>query len=180
MMRMKRILLLLLAGMAFAALSAREKVKVDFFARLQCDRNVVYMGDSCLVSVVLYADAPFEKVDCHTKPDVKNARLRERRLYGGRPMGRTQINGKVYYTYVWTQYVLTPEKLGNVSMPVFEFTGTFRIYLESRDPFSLFFGAPQRYRLVETDGESGKLKIEVKEKPLRTTEEIMRSGGGVL
>lgn len=177
---MKRILLLLLAAMTFAALAARDKVMVDFFARLQCDRDVVYMGDSCLVSVVLYADAPFEKVDCHTEPDVKNARLRERKLFGGRPMGRTQINGKAYYTYVWAQYVLTPEKTGSVVLPAHKFTGSFRIYLESRDPFSFFFGAPRRYRLVEADGESEKLKIEVKEKPLRTTEEIMRSGAGVL
>ena len=76
--------------------------------------------------------------------------------------------------------MLTPEKTGSVVLPAHKFTGNFRIYLESRDPFSFFFGAPRRYRLVEADGESEKLKIEVKEKPLRTTEEIMRSGAGVL
>lgn len=177
---MKRILVLICACLAVAGLSARDKVKVDFFARFECDRETLYLGDSCLVSMVLYANAPFESVDGVKVPAVKGARCHKRPVRRKQNVVRTRINGRTYYTLVLAQYVVVPEKVGTITLSGQKLSGTFRLYRKTADPFGFFFDMPRSYQSVKADCECKKLEIKVEKKPLRSTEEILRSGGGML
>jgi len=42
---------------------ASTKIKADFYAEISSERDSLVVGDSCLVSVILYANLPFESVE---------------------------------------------------------------------------------------------------------------------
>lgn len=177
---MKRCHILLLSCLLLLPLSLWGEVKIDCFARAECDRSIVYAGDSCVVSLVLYANAPFEKVECATKASVKGAQCRKLDARPARAGQRILENGRRYYVLLWSRYMVKPESEKELAIPEFKFDCTFRLYENSGSPFAGFFGIPAKYKDIKQSIKSPKTKIEVKKKPRRSTQEMMRSGNQVL
>lgn len=154
-----------------------EKAEVTFFVRAIPDRREIIIGDSLLVSYVLYSSAPFSRVESNDPVKVKDARVRPLRIDRDATAGRTMENGRTYYTLVWAQYVVTPEQEGEITLPACDFSATLLLYPAPRDPFEAFFGTTGKPREVKAKAKNDKLRLIVKPKPKRTNEELRRQGG---
>ena len=155
--------------------------KDTFFVRIMPDRTTLYAGDSMLVSVVLYASAPIAKAECTTDFSVKGkCDVRKLNIDRNATAGRTREGREVYYTLVWSQYVVAPSKVGSYTIPTQRFKATLQQVVSMPDLFDQMMGATPKYREIKAECTSKPFTFEVKEKPLRTTREMMRSGAGVL
>lgn len=176
--------LLLLVGVldvsVARALPADDKDKAsDFFVRAVPDRSEVIAGDSLLVSYVVYAAAPIASLESNDEPKVRNGRLRRLPVRREATSSRVMENGRVYYTLVWSQYVVAPKGVGEVTLSPCEFKGTLHVYPAPRDPFEAFFGTNEPPRKVKVKAHSEKLQISVKPKPKRSNSDLSRGGGFV-
>ena len=86
----------------------------------------------------------------------------------------------MYYTLVWNQYVVAPQKTGTYTIPVQKFKATLQRVVRMPDLFDQMMGAQPEYQNVKVQGVSKTFTFEVKEKPLRSTQDMMRTSGGVL
>lgn len=156
--------------------------KGTFFVRIVPDRNTLYAGDSMLVSVVLYASAPIAKAECTTDFSIKGGNCNVRMLNINRDAtaSRTREGQHIYYTLVWNQYVVAPTKTGRFTIPTQKFKATLQQVVSMPDFFDQMMGATPQYREEKVQGTSEPYTFEVTSKPLRSTQEMMRSGTGVL
>ena len=175
-MRKVFLLLLLLINLPLGAAE-----KETFFARVIPDRQEIYAGDSMLVSIVVYSEAPIEKAECLTNFSVKEkCTMRKLDINRDATVSRVREGNHVYYTLVWSQYVFAPREAGNYTIPVQKFKASLRKVISMPDMFDQMMGARPEYKTVKVQGESKALTIRVVERPLRTTQEMMRSGSGVI
>lgn len=150
--------------------------KAELFARILPDREQVYAGDSILLSVVLYASDPIAKAESTTTFGVKGkASVRKLNINRNATAGRTRENGRLYYTLVWNQYVVAPTQPGTYTVGVQKFKATLQQVIAMPDLFDQMMGAQPQYREVKVQGSSPTFTFEVKQKPLRSTQEMMRS-----
>ena len=156
--------------------SAKDEEGIEFFVRAVPDRAEVIYGDSCLVSYVLYASAPFVKVECKDEVKVKNARVRRLDIRREATSGYVVENGRRYHTLVWAQYVVAPERMGELILPACKFKAVLGVPEPVRDPFEAFLGR-RRVREVEKSAANDKIHIKVKEKPRHTSKELLRRKG---
>ena len=171
---MNRFILSLLLLIVFALPMSAER-KAELFARILPDREQVYAGDSVLLSVVLYAD-PIAKAESTTTFGVKGkASVRKLNINRNATAGRTRENGRLYYTLVWNQYVVAPTQPGTYTVGVQKFKATLQQVIAMPDLFDQMMGAQPQYREVKVQGSSPTFTFEVKQKPLRSTQEMMRS-----
>lgn len=171
----------LLLPFLLLCLCLQVRAQHEFFARMVPDREHIYAGDSMLLSVVLYATAPIDRVESKTEFSVKGkCRFRPLRINRNATAGRTREGNKVYYTMVWAQYVVAPSEVGTYTVPAQKFKATLQEVTHMPDLFEQMMGARPEYREIPISGTSGAFDIVVKEKPLRTTQEMLRSGVGVM
>lgn len=176
---MKKIFFCLFAFFIFLPFYAEEKGELE--VRILPDRENIYAGDSMIVSVVLYASAPIAKAECSTDFDVKGkCRIRKLNINRNATASRVREGRKIYYTLVWAQYVIAPEKAGSFSIPSQKFKATLQKVVRMPDLFDQMMGARPEYEELKATSSSEIFKFEVKEKPLRSTEEMMRHGGVIL
>lgn len=173
---MKQVLSLLFL-ICLLPMTMNARTENEFFVRVHQDRTNVYMGDSALVSVVLYATSPIATAECTSKFTVKGkCRLRKLNINRDATKSRVREGNRIYYTLVWSQYVVAPLRTETLVVPSLKFKATLRETLNMPDWIDQMMGAQPEYRDVKVSGHSEPLKIEVKEKPLRTTREMMSDG----
>lgn len=149
--------------------------------RIMPDRKQIYAGDSMLVSVVLYASSPIAKAEAKSDFTVKGkCKSRKLRINRNATSGRTREGRNVYYTLVWDQYVLTPSGEGEYTIPAQKFKVTLNKVVYMPDLFDQMMGASPKYEQEEVTASSAKFTFEVKQRPLRSTQEIMSSGAHVM
>lgn len=164
---------------------AADKDAVDVFARYECQRDNVIIGDSVLVNVVLYSAAPFRKAECTTKNiKTKGGIVRQLPRRGDRQQQRVRLSQGVYYAIVWESYMVASNKVEDVKFPALQFSYEVEVsygeeYYDPFDPFG-FFHAPRR----QTRPENGRCQcptftLPVTEKPKRSTQEAISSGSRI-
>lgn len=168
-------------GLSESAARMAEKADdgVEFFVRAVPDRSEVILGDSCVVSYVLYASAPLSEVESKDEVKVRNARLRRLNIRREATAGYVVENGRRYHTLVWAQYVVVPARTGEIVFPACKFKAVLSVPEPARDPFEAFFSR-RRVREIKMEASNGKSHIKVKEKPRRTTKEMLRGNGSVM
>lgn len=184
---MKRALLMLMTFIfAVSAIQAKNKVndaakdkdepEVEFFVRVTAKPQDVIIGDSTVISYVLYATAPFSDAELKDKVKVKNASVRQLPL--GRQSGSARVveDGKVYYTIIGARFMVTPDELGTITLPSCDFEATFRFRKSSGNPFEQFFGYSGPTYEVKRQAKNETQKVTVKEKPKRKTSEMLNDG----
>ena len=172
---MNRFILSLLLLIVFALPMSAER-KAELFARILPDREQVYAGDSVLLSVVLYASDPIAKAESTTTFGVKGkASVRKLNINRNATAGRTRENGRLYYTLVWNQYVVAPTQPGTYTIGVQKFKATLQQVIAMPDLFDHIMGEKTQYRELKVHGSSPTFTFEVKQKPLRSTQEMLRS-----
>lgn len=165
----------------FLPLTMAAKDDVTLFAEAVCDKEVVYDGDSCVITYQLYSNTPFYKVD-DPKPalTIKGCSVRRLPTYGRLSQQQVYKDNKVYYMVTWGQYMVAPSKLGTYSLPTLTFNVSLQIPQASDDPFENFFGMGAQPKIIKQTTKTKPFKIKVETKPRKTTKELMESGGGFI
>lgn len=167
-------------GVLFAVLpvSAAHAHDSDFFVRILSDREQVYAGDSMLVSVVLYAPHPITQAEAKDNFKVSGGKCGFRPLSINRnaTAGRVREGQQVYYTLVWAQYVVSPSSTGKYKISSVKFDATLQQTVRMPDLFDQMMGARPEYKEISVSAKSDVFTFEVKEKPLRSTRDMMRTG----
>lgn len=176
---MKQFIILFL-GVLFAVLpvSAAHAHDSDFFVRILSDREQVYAGDSMLVSVVLYAPHPITQAEAKDNFKVSGGKcgLRPLSINRNATAGRVREGQQVYYTLVWAQYVVSPSSTGKYKISSVKFDATLQQTVRMPDLFDQMMGARPEYKEISVSAKSDVFTFEVKEKPLRSTRDMMRTG----
>lgn len=153
------------------------------FARIHPERSTLYAGDSMLVTIMLYASAPIVQAECTSDFSIKGShKMRFRSLPLNRAATASQVRegAFVYYTLVWAQYVVSPTSVGDYTIPSQKFKATLQRIDQMPSWFDRMMGARPKVTELEASGKSQPLTIKVTERPLRSTQEIMRSGKTIL
>lgn len=157
---------------------AWRKSEVEVFARTITKTEKITVGDSTLVSIILYASAPFNKVECTTKNiKTEGGYAHPLRIRSHNANSRVRENGKIYYTYVYEQYIVGSEKTGTLKMPELKFNAEFVIYDEPVTPYHEFWGIQPENHIANEVITLPAFSIEVAPRPKRSTKEMMQHGG---
>lgn len=165
------------------AQGASTKTKADFYAEISSERDSLVVGDSSLVSVVLYANLPFESVEQKPRNIVFPKDVHVTPIQTDRTQQQVHTARGVYYALVWQHYRVSRKDVGRIVYPEHLFTAELGIYQAVGDGFLDFFSFAPSMRLVEKRKaicKTPKYSLPVVERPKRNTQEILRSGRQVM
>lgn len=165
------------------AQGASTKTKADFYAEISSERDSLVVGDCCLVSVVLYANLPFESVEQKPRNIVFPKDVHVTPIQTDRTQQQVHTARGVYYALVWQHYRVSRKDVGRIVCPEHLFTAELGIYQAVGDGFLDFFSFAPSMRLVEKRKaicKTPKYSLPVVERPKRNTQEILRSGRQVM
>lgn len=179
----RRFLLLLLALTCLPAYVAAREANPEIFGEVELSGEPKYVGDSCLVSLVLYSDRPFVEVAGGTPllPQIAHARLRHRASGAVDEQRRVQKDARPLYALVARQYVLRCTESGKVKLPSWKYDVQVGIYEVYENPYDFF--NPYVYKLkrrVKSKITLPRRVFMIEERPKRTTREVLRSGQQVI
>ena len=165
---------LLSSSLNMWAIGERNERANATFARVYCDYDRLVVGDSCVISYVIYATSPFVMVENLSKARVKNGKVRPLPLRR-QHLQRVREQGKVYYALLVEEYVVMTKNVGKLVIAPRDYEVELSIE-EYADPFDSFFAPPSKVRKVKLNGESERFVLNVIERPMRTTRQMLRSG----
>lgn len=171
-------LVFLFTSLPMWAACEREESKELTFARVYCDYDRLIAGDSCVISYVVYATSPFKMVEKLSKVKVKNGEVRPWTLRR-QHLQRVREQGAVYYALLVEEYVVKTKDVGKFVIAPRDYVVELSIE-EYEDPFDAFFAPPSKVRKVKLKGESDRFVLNVVNKPMRTTKQMLRSGLDVI
>lgn len=180
-----RFLLILLLSIFTFSTQAKSKEKITFFAQYECSKASVTVGDSVIVSVVLYSSHPFQDVHCTSKSSkIKGGHARLILTRGQRQQQQVRHEDGIYYAVIWERFVVGSEAVGNINFAPLKFEGKFIVYdsdyeYEPLDPFGFFSRPTRKSHQANASCKSGKFKLPVVARPKRSTQEVLSSGGQV-
>ncbi|MBO4729922.1 MAG: BatD family protein [Bacteroidaceae bacterium] len=188
---MKTILCTFLA-LFFVGLASADKKPTDnitLFAVASLPQGVeeVYLDDSVIVTVTLYANVNFDKIDNKSDkiPTIKKSTVH--RYNAGRRLTQdiAAYKGKRYYAVRAEQYAVTPSALGEITFPALQYNVVLSVQEKQQanpfDPFSDFWGFGRtQTKKVQKNCTSEPLKIKVSKRPRKTIEELRKSGATVM
>ena len=131
------------------------------------DKTTVYEQEAFLLTFKIYK---LPSVDLQTMsnkmPDLKNCHVQEVELPQQKEFNLEHYNGRNYQTMIWSQYVLFPQRSGELEIPSTPFEGVIaqRVENNSGDIFDMFFNS-SRYIEVKKDLSTRSIKINVKPLP---------------
>lgn len=152
---------------------------IEFFVQVHTDKEHVKLGDSCIVTYLLYSSVPFQQISCDTEFRMKHAQIRQVRFRPENTVQRVVMNGRRYYRMFWSQHVVCPQKDGRLSLPVRSFKARYQLYQTYTDGNGYYFGTPQK-KEVKKKARNTATSLIITPAPRRTTLQMLESGSGVL
>lgn len=172
-----------MSGMRSYAQIRSSELKADFFAEISANRDSLVVGDSCVVSVVLYSNLPFESVEQTPRKIQFPKDLRVTLLSTERTQQQVRTARGVYYALVWQHYRVSRNDVGRIVWPQQQFTAELGIYEVIDDGFGGFFSFAPTMRLVDkrkAKCKTPKFSLPVVEGVKRSTQDLLRSGRQVM
>lgn len=186
MLRILYILLTALFLAPFAGYAAEEDEGVVLFARYEPARETVTAGDSLSVNLVLYSNCAFQRAECSTKNiKIKGGRWRVQARRGDRQQQRVRLSDGVYYAILWDTYIVGSDKAGEIKFPQLQFDCVVEVlekevYVDPFDPFGFFSSPRHKSHKAKASGKCPAFELPVVDRPKRSTQEIISSGGQVI
>lgn len=172
-------MLLLLCGVTSRVAAAESGKERDaLVVEVRCLRNGVTVGDSCEVWVQIYSPYPIASIEKVKFPKLKNCRVEMRSVRMKQRFVRR--GGAGYYTVGAARVVLTPERAGTLQIPECKVKAVLKQPDLQTQIYSPLFGYRVDMKLKKCTAKSRPIKIAVREVPLKTTEELLRSGKNVM
>lgn len=139
----------------------------DLFMLATVDKTTVYEQEALLLTFKIYKlpSVDLQRLS-NAMPDIKNCHVQEVELPSNKEFNLEHYNGRNYQTMVWSQYVLFPQRSGELEIPATPFEGSIaqRVDNNSGDIFDMFFNST-RYVEVKKDLTSKPIKVHVKPLP---------------
>lgn len=175
---------ILLVGFLFSLFMvcrANKQDEVTFFARIIPEQNALFVGDSCLVNIVLYSSHPFSEVK--SSPErlrVKNGHVRLLPHLKLRAQERVIVDNKIFYAMVWQRFVVSSDKKGEIRFASMKFIGEFMADEASTRLLEQFFGGlPHTPQKIRSNCKLPVFSLPVKPRPKRSTQQMMSASNRV-
>ena len=139
----------------------------DLFMLATVDKTTVYEQEAILLTFKIYKlpSVDLQRLS-NAMPDIKNCHVQEVELPSNKEFDLEHYNGRNYQTMVWSQYVLFPQRSGDLEIPATPFEGSIaqRVDNNSGDILDMFFNST-RYVEVKRDLTSKPIRVHVKPLP---------------
>lgn len=110
----------------------------ELFIKVSTSKTKVYEQEAVLLTYKVYSQVDLRQL--MGVPALNGVFTQEISLPQEKSMKLENYQGKNYRTVVWKQYVLFPQKAGNLVIPSVTFQGLVYVRNQSIDPFDAFFG----------------------------------------
>ena len=110
----------------------------DLFMTATASRTTVYKQEAILLTYKLYTLVDITQLDGKL-PTLDGFQIQEIDLPRSKEFTLEQYKGKNYHSVVWAQYVLFPQKSGDLTIPAISYEGVVRQRNRNIDPIDAFF-----------------------------------------
>ena len=110
----------------------------DLFMTATASRTKVYEQEAVLVTYKVYTLVNLQQLDGKL-PTLDGFQIQEIPLPRNKEFELENYNGRVYHTVVWTQYVVFPQKTGDLVIPAITYEGVVVQQNRYIDPIEAFF-----------------------------------------
>lgn len=138
----------------------------DLFMTANASRTRVYEQEAILVTYKLYTLVNLTQLDGKL-PTLDGFQIQEIPLPNNKEFTTESYNGKIYHAVVWSQYVLFPQKSGNLVIPPITYEGVVVQQNRSVDPIEAFFNGNAGMVEVKKKITTPKLTIHVSPLPTK-------------
>jgi hypothetical protein len=134
----------------------------DLYTRLVLNKKEVYIGESLVASLKIYSRVNLSGIQEVKYPDFQSFLKEDIETPPLRNLERENVNGSIYGTGILQQFLLYPQRTGNITIEPAELTVLLQQQSRSNDPFfgdffSTFTSVP---RMIASQ------PVEIKVKPL--------------
>lgn len=139
----------------------------ELFMRAILSKTTVYEQEAVLLTFKVYSAVNLSSVSPGAI-DIKDCLVQEVELPQNKSGNMEHYNGRNYIVYTWRQFVLFPQKSGELEIPSIKFDAVAAVEtnMGSADPFDFFFNGGPRYLEVKKELHSPKLKLNVEALPI--------------
>lgn len=131
----------------------------DLFMRAVISKTTVYEQEAVLLTFKAYTRVKLTELNT-PNIDIKDCVLQNVDLPQGRERNMEHYNGLNYAVYTWQQFVLFPQKSGEITIPSIEYVATVGV---DGDLFEMMFNGRPSY--VNKELRTAPIKLNVKELP---------------
>lgn len=135
----------------------------DLFMTATASRTTVHEQEAILLTYKIYTLVDLTQLEGKL-PTLDGFQIQEIPLPRNKEFSLEQYNGRNYRSVVWSQYVLFPQKSGNLTIPSITYEGVVVTRNRSLDPFEAFFNG-QSYTEVKRKITTPALTIHVQPLP---------------
>lgn len=148
----------------------------DLFMRATLNKTTVYEQEAVLLTFKAYSSVNLRSISPGTV-DIKDCLVQEVELPQNKSGNMEHYNGRNYLVYTWRQFVLFPQKSGELEIPSIAFDAVAAVETGAggMDPLDFFFNGGPRYVEVKKELRTPKIKLNVEALPLSKPEGF--SGG---
>lgn len=138
----------------------------ELFMRATVNKTTVYEQEALLLTFKAYTLVNLSSLNT-PNIDIKDCVLQSVDLPQNKNADIEHYNGRNYAVYTWQQFVLFPQKSGEIIIPSIEFdaVAAMETRMQGGDPFDFFFNGGSRYIDVKKKLRTAPLKLNVNALP---------------
>lgn len=136
----------------------------DVFILATASKKTVYEQEAIVLTYKLYTLANIRSLSGEM-PDLDGFHCQELDNQPQMSLKVERYKGKNYYTGVWRQYVLFPQRSGQLKVPSVDFEAEIQVTNPNIDPFDAFFGGQSIAQMVKKTIKTPSVDINVKALP---------------
>lgn len=138
----------------------------DLFIKVNANKKRVHEQEPVLLTYKVYTQVDLTQLE-GKMPDLKGFHTQEVPLPQQKNFRVERVNGRVYRTVTWSQYVMYPQMTGKLQIPSIKFDGVVVQQNRSVDPFEAFFNGGSGYVEVRKTINAPGISIQVDPLPTR-------------
>lgn len=137
----------------------------DLFMLATVSKTSVYEQEALLLTYKVYVAPSVDLTSLGNKmPDIKNCNVQEVELPQKKEFKLEHYNDRNYRTLVWSQYVLFPQKSGELEIPSLSFESIVALPMQTNDIFDIFLNGGRSVE-IRKDLVTRNIKVDVKALP---------------
>ncbi len=138
----------------------------DLFMTATASRTRVYEQEAILLTYKIYTTLNLTQLDGKL-PTLDGFQIQEIPLPRNKEFQLEQYHGRNYRSVVWSQYVLFPQKSGELVIPSITYEGIVVVQRRNIDPFDAFFNGVSAMQEIKKKISTPKLSIHVSPLPAK-------------
>jgi len=136
----------------------------DVFMTATLSKTHVYEQEAVLLTYKVYTLVDLRRLDGDV-PTLNGFQIQEVPLPNVKTASVETYHGRNYYTYVWSKYLLFPQKTGKLTIPSIRYEGIVVRPNMSLDPTEIFFNGPLGMNKMSTVIQTPPVNIQVSALP---------------